>query len=76
MHGIIYYLKVVLQEPQFRAPNNISAEVWKQNFVEEILRVFEKQQYKDLAYLVLKNNMLREHCTHKLINVLKEQTYK
>ncbi|KAK5638906.1 hypothetical protein RI129_013201 [Pyrocoelia pectoralis] len=75
MRGIIYYLKVVLKEPRLKAPDNISEVVWKQSFIEDVLQIFHKQSYADLSYLIIKNSILREYCTHKLINVLCGQSF-
>ncbi|KAK4878889.1 hypothetical protein RN001_011395 [Aquatica leii] len=75
MRGIIYYLKMVLQEHNLKPPDNVSLATWKQSFIDEVLQVFEKQNYRDLSYLIIKNNILREYCTHKLITVLFQQCF-
>ncbi|KAF5284703.1 hypothetical protein FQR65_LT13439 [Abscondita terminalis] len=75
MRGIIYYLKMVLKEHTLKPPENVSVAVWKQSFIDEVLQVFEKQNYRDLSYLIIKNHILRECCTHKLIGVLFKQSY-
>ncbi|KAB0791054.1 hypothetical protein PPYR_02854 [Photinus pyralis] len=75
MRGIIYYLKLVLREPRLKAPDNLSETAWKQSFIEDVLQIFHKQAYLDLSYLIIKNGILREYCTHKLIGVLRDQSF-
>ncbi|KAF5303309.1 hypothetical protein FQA39_LY10048 [Lamprigera yunnana] len=74
MKGIIYYLKMVLKDQNLKPPDGVSLAIWKQSFVEDILQLLGKQNCKDLSYLIVKNSIFREYCTHKLICVLIKQT--
>lgn len=65
---------MILSDTKFKLAN--SKNEGNQNFIEELLDVFENHNCSDLAYLVLKNSMLREYSTSKFINILLQQSYR
>lgn len=75
MKGILYYLQTVMSDSKFRTPDTTIKGAWKQNFIEEVLEIFESHNFNDLAHLILKNKMLRDYSTCKFINVLMNQSY-
>lgn len=70
MIGLLFYLKtVLLQIKTWTEADVLFTLLGEQNFVDTVLDLFNKHDPNSLSTLVLKNNLLREYATDKLINI-------
>lgn len=70
MAGLLFYLKtVLLQIKTWTEADVLFTLLGEQNFVDTVLDLFNKHEPSTLSTLVLKNNLLREYATDKLINI-------
>lgn len=77
MVGLLYYLKtVLLQIKTWSEADVLFTLLGEQNFVETVLDLFSKYDSDNLSTLVLKNNVLREYATDKLINIFLQNNLK
>lgn len=77
MDGLLYYLKtVLLQIKTWNEADILFTLLGEQNFVDTVLDLFNKHDNDTLSTLVLKNNLLREYATDKLINIYVQNSSK